>query len=47
MFTVTKDGVKLFTDESENACYVFLQKYQGQSAEYAFKYGGFRIEEVK
>lgn len=43
-YTLKKDGVFIRREDSENAIYAFLQKYQPQSADHALKNEGYTIE---
>ena len=46
LFELRRDGVLKFTG-TENECYYELQRLQGQSADYATKYGGWKIDPIK
>ena len=39
---VTKDGKELFRG-TESECFGFVLKHQGQSVQYATRYGGYKI----
>lgn len=44
---VLLDGVQVSPDlDSENAALQWLHRHQGQSADYALRHGGYRIEGV-
>ena len=44
-FTLSQNGIEKFTG-TENECYFKLQRLQGQSADWAIKYEGWKIEEI-
>jgi len=44
-YELTQDGKHLFTG-TENECYYKLQRIQGQSADWAMKYEGYKIKKV-
>lgn len=46
LFEVTKDGESKYKG-TENDCYMKLQKFQSQSADWAMKYEGWKITPVK
>jgi hypothetical protein len=46
MYQLTQHGKVLF-EGSENECYIYLQRYQSQSADWAMKYEGYRIAPKK
>ena len=44
-FILSQDGIKKF-EGSENECYFKLQRLQGQSADWAMKYEGWKVEKT-
>lgn len=45
-YQLLKDG-KIVFEGTENECYFKLQRLQGHSADYATKYGGWKVEQKK
>lgn len=45
-FTVSRDGQLLATFNSEDEAFHWLLKHQGQSTDYAIRYGGYAITAV-
>jgi len=45
-FALIRDNKVLF-EGTENECLVFLQRHQGQSWDYAFRYGGYKLIPIK
>lgn len=45
-FRVTRDGNPLTEPMSENGCFMWIQKHQGMSVDWAMKYEGYAIVPV-
>ena len=45
IYIVRKDGVELFRG-THNECFGFIHKNQGQSVDYATKWGGYSIDSI-
>ena len=46
IFVLTKDGKYIFSDKDVNQCWFKLQRIQGQSADWACRYEGYKVTEM-
>lgn len=46
IFVLTQNGKYIFSDKDVNECWFKLQRVQGQSAEWACKYEGYKVTEM-
>jgi len=47
VFFLLRDGKEIYKGNSYNDCLIWLQNIQGNSWNYAFKYGGYSIKETE